>query len=317
MLESMTPELVIRLLHQHRDALALTRFEQVTVELIGRGEANLNLRVRLEAGSDLNLRIGLRGDESADALRREFAILRAVPPEVGPRAFVQDFTGAELPYPYLFLEYLTGDISQRWSRADYEAHARALARLHGQAYAGHGDLDNPSTKPLDMVTRFDAACRYWVERRPDIFALPPVSRLHTAIRQYMVAQNAHFTALRRFSLVHGDAHWRNILLHEGRVRYIDWEWATLGDPACDVAKVGWDVATAWQFKLTGEDLERYLATYLALLPDPTLRTRREAWMIFTMFFDQIYHRTRLNDDQTGRHMFTVEQLEHYLTERLL
>jgi aminoglycoside phosphotransferase (APT) family kinase protein len=317
MLELVTPELVLGLLRRHQDALTLSRVGMVGLDLIGRGEANLNLRVRLEEGPDLNLRIGLRGDESVAALHREFSLLRVVPGDVGPRAFVQDSTGADLPYPYLLLEYLAGDISPHWPPASYDAHARTLARLHMQAYDRHGDLDSLTTEPFDMLARFDAACHYWNERTPELFELPFVPRLRAAIRQYIVARRTHFTSLPGFSLVHGDAHWRNILLYEGRARYIDWEWATIGDPACDVAKVGWDVATAWQFALTGEQLEGYLDTYLALRPDPTLRARREVWMVFTMFFDQLYHRTRLGDDRSGQHRLTVQQLERYLTERFL
>ncbi len=47
--------------------------------------------------------------------------------------------------------------------------------------------------------------------------------------------------------------------------------------------LGWDVATAWQMELRGERLDGFLAAYLALEPDETLRERRDLWMVSTMF----------------------------------
>jgi hypothetical protein len=35
--------------------------------------------------------------------------------------------------------------------------------------------------------------------------------------------------------------------------------------------LGWDVATAWQMELRGERLDAFLAAYLALEADDTLR----------------------------------------------
>ncbi len=95
------------------------------------------------------------------------------------------------------------------------------------------------------------------------------------------------------------------------------EWATIGDPACDLATVGWDIATAWQFELTGERLDRFLETYLMLEPDDTLRQRRDVWMVYTMFFDQMYHRTQIPSDMTGKQADTVRQIETYLRQRFV
>ncbi|NJN18706.1 MAG: hypothetical protein HC822_21845 [Oscillochloris sp.] len=43
--------------------------------------------------------------------------------------------------------------------------------------------------------------------------------------------------------------------------------------------------------------------------------RRECWMLFSMYFDQIYHRTQLANDPHGHQAFTVNQLERCLLAR--
>lgn len=109
----------------------------------------------------------------------------------------------------------------------------------------------------------------------------------------------------------------NILFTGDRVRSIDWAWAAIGDPASDIAMIGWDIATAWQMESTGERLDAFLETSLELEPDDTLRQRRDLWMVYTMFFDQMYHRAQIPDDSTGRQSYTVQQIETYLTDRFL
>jgi hypothetical protein len=123
--------------------------------------------------------------------------------------------------------------------------------------------------------------------------------------------------LRRFTLVHGDAHPLNILFDGATIRYIDWEQAAIGDPACDVAMVGWDIATPWQLQLTDAKLEAFLDAYLMLEADDSLPRRRDLWMVYTMCFDQMYHRTQIASDPTGKQANTVQLIETYLVDRFL
>jgi len=70
-------------------------------------------------------------------------------------------------------------------------------------------------------------------------------------------------------------------------------------------------------ELKGERLDGFLAAYLVLEPDETLCERRDLWMVSTMFFDQLYHRTQISSDTTERQAYTVQQIEIYLTQRFL
>ncbi|MCB0190434.1 MAG: aminoglycoside phosphotransferase family protein [Anaerolineae bacterium] len=312
-----TIETVTAILHKHSDALGLESISYVETASIGQGEANSNVLVKVNQSRDFNLRIGLRDKESERTLQGEFDVLQRVPEGIGPRAFVVDFSRTDISAPYMVLEYVAGMVKQTWDRADLEAHARTLARLHRQKFDRHGTLGQLSDASYDFLHRFDVAVDYWRTNHPYLLDIPFVKRLLPAVRHFVADNNDLFMGLERFSLVHGDAHPQNILFDGNRLWYIDWEWAVVGDPACDIAMLGWDIATHWQMELTGERLDGFLEAYLALEPDDTLRQRRDVWMVYTMCFDQIYHRTQIATDTTGRQLYTVQQIERYLTERFL
>jgi len=186
-----------------------------------------------------------------------------------------------------------------------------------QKFTQHGAIGQLSDPPYDFLERFDTGVSYWQTHHPYLLDIPVVQRLLPAIRQFVSASTDPFARLERFTLVHGDAHPLNILFHGDSACYIDWEWASIGDSAQDIAQLGWEVATAWQIELTGERLDAFLTAYLALQPDDTLHLRRDLWMITTMYFDQMYHRTQILNDATGKQIYTVQQIETYLIQRFL
>lgn len=312
-----TIETVTAIVEKHRDRLGLEQIEQVNTALIGRGEANLNVLVRVNQSQCFNLRIGLRNQESERNLQNEFEVLKIAPKEVGPSAFAIDFQQTNLPQPYILIEYIDGRLKQQWNLSDLQAHARTLAHLHQRKFCGHGAVHHLSNAPYDFVHRFDVAVNYWRIHHPYLFDIPIVKRLLPSIHKFVTLHNNLFMGLRHFTIIHGDAHPLNILFSNNRIRYIDWERAAIGDPASDIAMIGWDIATSWQMELTSEWFNSFLDTYLALEPDVTLCQRRDVWMVYTMFFDQMYHRTQMTPDLTDKHSYTVQQIETYLTTRFL
>ena len=268
---------VAAIIQCHREVLGLEQIDQIETALLGQGEANLNVLVTVNQAQRFNLRIGLREAESERTLQREYDVLQLVPAGIGPRAFVVDLSRTQLNQPYMLLDYLAGELKTAWDRADLEAHTRTLARLHQQTFAQHRAIGQLSDAPYGFLHRFETGVSYWQTHHPALFDIPVVQRLLPAIRQLVSANTDLFARLQRFTPVHGDAHPLNILFQSDRVCYIDWEWAAIGDPAQDIAMLGWDVATAWQMELRGERLDGFLAAYLALEPDETLRERRDLW----------------------------------------
>jgi len=312
-----TIEVVEKIITKHQQALNLSEVGLIEVAEIGRGEANLNTLITINGTRRLNLRLGLRGVESAQKLQHEFTMLKMIPVEIGPTPYLVDVSEAEISAPYMLLSYVEGALKKSWQMTDLEEHAQTLARLHQRKFNQHGMVGHLSERPFDFLHRFDVAVDYWQANQPTILKIPTVKRLLLAIRKFITKYNQLFTQLSQFSVVHGDAHPLNILFSPVGIRYIDWEWATIGDSAADVAMIGWDIPTGWQMELTGERLERYLSSYLAYQPDETLLQRRDLWMVYTMYFDQIYHRTQIPTDTTGKQDYTVAQIESYLVQRFL
>ncbi len=205
-------ETVTAIVKRHRGSLDVQQhIDDVEVELIGQGEANLNLLVTVNRSQSFNLRIGLRDTESETTLQREYDILQLVPEGLAPRVYVLDFTRADLNQPYVLLQYLDGAVKRQWSISDLHAHARNLARLHQRKFEQHGAVGNLSAATFDFRYRFEVALDYWQTHHAYLFDIPILQRLIPTIQQFVAANNHLFTDLRRFTIVHGDAHPLNIV----------------------------------------------------------------------------------------------------------
>ena len=312
-----SPGSVKALFETHRADLNLATIDALKLTPIGQGESNLNLLVTVNGLSRFNLRVGLRNLESERTLQVELDALQEALPGIGPNAYLVDFSRTHVDAPLMILDYVAGAEKVEWSVDDLCAYARTLARLHRRRYDSHGDIGKITQDKYSFLYRFDVAVDYWRDNHPALFDIPFVAMILPAVRRFLAGRNHLFTDLSHFSLVHGDAHPQNIIFTDDGIRLIDWEWASIGDPAMDITTLGWDVSTAWQIELSGERLEAYLNAYLAELDDPTLRQRRDCWMVYTMSLDQMYHRTQLDNDPEGRQAFTVERIEGYLTNRFL
>ena len=163
-----------------------------------------------------------------------------------------------------------------------------------------------------MRQRFHDGLAYWRTYYPALFEIDVVTQLVPRLDAYTATHNSLFTGLPSFSLIHGDPCVPNVLFdHDGEVHYIDWEWMGYGDPALDVAQLGWDIANPpWQIALVGDRLDAYLGAYQAHRPDPTLRERREVWMAHLKFFDHLHYRTKAQQHRTGAN---DAPREHYLS----
>lgn len=310
-------EIVKVIIEHHRHPLAVDQVDHVDVSFIGQGYANLNVRVIVNQAQQFNLRIGLKNNEkSARKLQNEFDVLRLVPVGIGPRAFIVDVSRTHLPRPYSILQYLPGETKTVWSDVDLETHARRLAQLHQRQFGQHGKFGRLTEAEFDILNHFEVDLHYWQTHYPARYDLATVQRLLPAIRQFVAGHIKLFTDLRAFTIVHNDLNMQNIVFHGNRLYFIDWQWARVGDPAQDIAAIGWDVAIPpGVMKLTGQRLDMFLDTYLGHKVDPTLRQRRDVWMVYQMFFACLFYRVWMSKDSTGTLSSNARQIEAYLNER--
>jgi thiamine kinase-like enzyme len=312
-------KIVKDIIEHHRHTLAVDHVDHVDVSFIGQGYANFNVRVTVNQAQQFNLRIGLKNNKrAARKLQNEFDVLRRVPVGIGPRSFIVDLSCTHFPKPYSILQYLPGETKTQWSDVDLETHAHRLAQLHQRKFDKHGKFGCLTQAEFDILNRFEIELHYWQIHYPDLFELATFQSLLPAISRFVAEHTKLFTGLRAFTIVHNDLNMHNIVFHGNHLYYIDWQWTRVGDPAQDIAAIGWDIAIPrGVMKLTGQRRDMFFETYLGNKVDSTLRQRSEVWMVYQMFFAFLFYRIWMSKDSTGMLLSNARQIEAYLKERFL
>ncbi|PZT70347.1 hypothetical protein DN402_33495 [Streptomyces sp. SW4] len=144
--------------------------------------------------------------------------------------------------------YVPGRVPQpaEWTESLLQAHARRLSTLHARAFARCGGLRAPAAErsaALSLTDLFDESLAWWRERFPGLLRDRETGALLPRVAAFVAAAEPAFRRLDRFALVHGDLVVPNIVVDDaGTPRYVDWEWARIGDPAQDLAYIGGPVA---------------------------------------------------------------------------
>ena len=173
--------------------------------------------------------------------------------EVGIPVARVHVTDSQLGHDVLLQRRLPGemwfDINRDFPQAVdpyIEEYARLLAQVHNLEvpYAARKVVPHVT---LDSILR---TIRTWAERADDRHLIQTIDRVAGQADQAIEASP---------SILHGDYHFANVLLHEGHISgIIDWEFAALGDPR-------WDVVAAYQLLVEFEAAsaaDRFLNVYL-------------------------------------------------------
>ena len=282
--------------------------DRFDVRFLGQGEsyrAWLLEDLAGEGAGSFVLRVARRpADEMPRPIVEEFAALGQIPPDVGPRPIHLEVRPATLGAPYMVTTFVPGRVipADRWTTELLVAHARQLAALHERPYSFRGALTTPPEQrstSLSLVERLDEALSWWATARPDIVAEPELARLLPRVERFVARSVPAFSELRRFALVHGDLVVPNILVDaRGQPRYVDWEWAEIGDPAQDLALIGGAVpADPWYCSLTATQTRLLIDSYVdsahgrALETPQALEIRRAAWEVFERCTSSLYCRS--------------------------
>ena len=247
-------------------------------------------------------------------MSEEFAALVAAPEGIGPRPIHLSAPGEPLSAElgggtgdpaYMVVERVPGQVrpASAWTDDLLAAHARQLAWLHEHTFAGHGDITGTDrlTPRLSMIDSGSAAMAWWSEHHPDLTVAADVAALWPRVQALFAATEPEFARLEQFSLIHGDAALPNILVSGGVPRYVDWEWAMIGDPARDLAFIGGQVwLEPWYLHLDDSRFARYVQAYCAAVGPgadaAALTARARAWLVNETFFVALHFRR-----QAARH----------------
>lgn len=198
---------------------------------------------------------------SAHAIDREYRVQRALA-EAGftvPRMLHFCTDPGIIGTPFYVMERLDGrvlhdcrllEVASDQRRAMYRSAAETLARLHAIDWQGIGlgDFGRPEGYFERQVARWSK--QWQLSRTRDI---PEIDFLQQWFPQHMPAAGLS-------TIVHGDYRIGNLMFHREEPKVIavlDWELATLGDPAADIAHFGmiWYSAPEEYGGLLGEDLD--------------------------------------------------------------
>lgn len=303
------------------ELLGLAGPTDAVARIQGRGESYVAWRldvpagalpdpVREAGGEALVVRVPGRPVETMPhSAKVEFRALELAPTGIGPVP-VRLVEVAESPVglPLLVQSLVPGRVlpDHAWTDDLLRAHARAVARLHEPRFPGCGEIgadgvvEADLSPTMDPMFLLDGAIEYWERERPDILQDSAAGRLTAAVRSYIDEARPAFESV-PFALLHGDSTMLNILVDDGELRYIDWEWSSIGDPARDLGLIGApEGASPWYLTLDERREDVLLRAYLdagggAGVDDlDRLRIRRRVHEVIEQLFTAVHFLSRLH-----------------------
>lgn len=272
----------------------------LAVSLLGSGESYAAWLVTGGASS-LVFRLARRRPEDMPCpMIDEFRAGRLIPDDMGSRPLAMDDSAANpLGAPYIVSTFAPGTVlaPSAWDLPLLRAHARRLAVLHRRRFALAGPAGRAGSR-LDIVEEFDGGYAWWRRAHPDVAEQASVVALARHIRARLVAAAPAFHGV-SYSLIHGDLVATNVVVDETATpRYIDWEWARIGDVANDLALIGGRVVGGpWYVPMDDATLDEFLHAYHvaraeyspeAMEPLAALRARRDAWELMERFLTSLH-----------------------------
>ena len=303
--------------------------DALTVSALGAGESYAAWLVT-DGTHSLVFRLPRRPpEEMPTPMADEVNAARFIPEGVGSRVVAVD-EGSDngLGCPYLVSTFVPGSVPALadWDDRLLSRHARQLARLHQPRFDRAGPPGGDG-RVLDLVRAFDESLAWWREAHPQVTGSAAVAALARDIRQRLVAASPAFEGT-RYSFIHGDLVATNVVVDTGGTpRFIDWEWARIGDVAQDLAYVGGEVTGGpWYVRMSSSAVTRFLTEYLrarALQPDgqveplDRLRRRRDAWELVERFLSSLhFERQAQVRADPGPYPAAVRELRTTLRARL-
>lgn len=269
-----------KVLQHHQKKLKIKDLSKIKISLLGQGENNLNILVKVD-NKKLNFRINQR-PEIEKNVKREFTFLKKLAKGIGPKPFFFDGSKAIIPHIFSIVSYIEGKKIKKWTKRHLQLHAKALKRLHKKKYSYclHKEKKESS---IDIVSHFKGVLKTY----PQISKENQIPEITSLMRIFVQSNALLFSNLKQFSIFHGDLNIDNILFSKNSVKYIDWEWGGIGDPASDLVRHFMLVPNTdpGMITLKGERLEYFFEQYGM---SKSFRKRVGFWYVYSRYFDLLY-----------------------------
>lgn len=301
----------------------------VEVHALGAGESYAAWKVA-DGSQSVVVRIPRRPpEEMPTSMMEELDASALIDGSVGSRALAMDESSDNaLGTPFIVSTFVPGAVlpAAQWNEALLMAHARQLARLHDPRYEGAGALGADGAV-VDLVREFDDGYEWWQESHPEVTDGDGVAALGAAVRKRLLDARPYFDGM-RCSFIHGDLVATNVVVDRaGAPRFIDWEWARIGDVAQDLAYIGGTVVGGpWYVFMKPSTVTRFLTVYMtAAAAQPhwndesseRLQGRRDAWELYERFLSSLhFSKQALVLDDPGYYPDAVRSLHATLRSRM-
>lgn len=303
--------------------------DQLIVSALGIGESYAAWLVT-DGNQSLVFRLPRRPpQEMPTPMTDEYSAAPFIPADVGSRPIAMDASREnELKCPYIVSTFVPGSVlaESEWDEPLLRAHARQLAQLHKPDFDVAGPLGGEMST-INIVNEFDGGFGFWRSVHPEVTGEEEVTDLAHDIRRRLLTAAPDFEGI-RYSFIHGDLVATNVVVDSTRTpRYIDWEWARIGDVAQDLAYIGGEVTGGpWYVSMDSAMVTAYLTEYVAVqIAQPgeqvdsvdRLRSRRDAWELMERFLSSLHFSMKARTEtDVGLYGKAVGELRSTLRTRL-
>jgi len=217
----------------------------VEFSLLGSGNHNVNYLI-VTSNNKYVLRI--ENNPQFKNLRKEFRLLKKLKKGLGPKVFFLDTTKKIIPAEYFIEEFIEGKQQTKKTNEFLISMALWLKKLH---------QNKKICKPHSMST---AIKPYIKNINNNATVLSPLIKdkidlLINRIKLFAKEKNSFFAKRTRKSLIHSDLSKGNILINDGKIALIDWEFSNYNFPEYDL------IYFIQHFKLTLEQKTLFLKSY--------------------------------------------------------
>lgn len=279
----MDKQTVTKLIEKHHNKLNVNKKMSFSCEFLGKGENNTNYLVKTPERNFI-IRIA-RKKELYHLLKSEFDILHHIPKGIGPTPIAYDSSTGK---PIVLLSYIEGQLLTQWSEHHIRSYLKSLAQLHEKRFPYY-DREKRRGK-MTIKEHFLKGLRSWINDCKELFEHRTVQKISKYVLNHVEQAQPLFDHITSYSIIHSDACMTNVVFNKKKAFLIDWEWATYGDSARDLAllSTGNYTLKPWYLKMNEEKFKWYVKQYTCIRHEKNLYKRALIWRLIQRYFDLIY-----------------------------
>ncbi len=209
-----------------------------TMYVISSGKENKKFVIRINTHQD---------EFSGSGMESEFKVLSSLPEGIAPKPYVVDVSKKYFPYSYMIQSFVSGKHPTKFSLKLLSQLAKKMSLIHSINLSKCGIFPGKFEK-YSLIRLLKP---YFKRAETHI---SEIRNLMNSAKKY-VEYHDKKNPLKKFSLIHYDVHYKNLIYDGKEVYFLDWEFAESGDPAMDIAMLFW-YSTLFDSKIKLTELQK-------------------------------------------------------------